>query len=357
MARVDLLLGTSKGAFIIEGDEDRENWTIRGPFCDAWPINHMTYDPESGAIYAAGGFGAFLGVDVWKTEDHGESWTRSGEGLAYDDDTAIDQVWSLGAGHGAIYAGVKPAGLFRSTDHGQTWSHVRGLSEHPTRPDWPPGGAGLTLHHILTDPESADRLWVGISSAGTFYSEDGGETWSTRNKGVKVLDWDTGEYTYPEFGNCVHGLSLGPSGTMYQQGHNGMFVSRDHGAEWTAIDDGLPSTFGFPVVAHPRAPDTAWFFPMNGDIKGRHCPDGKAAVWRTRDGGQTWEDLREGLPQEHCYFTVLRQAMATDGLEDIGLYFGTNSGSLYASRDGGDRWSCVARDLPLIYSVEAMRVA
>lgn len=351
--QVLVLLGTSKGAFFLESDGARRDWTLHGPFCDAINLNHVKGDPETGAIHAAGG-NPYFGLDIWKTEDLGATWTKSAEGLALPDGGEIDSVWSLGLGHGKLWAGTKPAALFESDDGGQSWRHVQSLQDHPTRPDWPPGGAGLTLHHIVTDPVEPGRIWVGISSAGTFYSEDGGASWSTRNDGVAVFDWESRDKSYPAFGNCVHGLARGPDGVIWQQGHFGAYRSTDLGARWEEISDGLPSTFGFPVVAHPRDPDTAWYFPMNGDVKGRHCPDGKAAVWRTRDGGASWEDLRDGLPQSHCYFTVLRQAMATDGLEEIGLYFGTNSGSLYASRDGGEGWTCLARDLPLICSVETL---
>ena len=354
--RICLLLGTSKGAFILQSDRDREDWALSGPFCDAISLNHVKGDPETGAIYAAGG-NPWFGLDIWKSTELGASWSKSAEGLAYPDGTEIDSVWSLGIGGGKVWAGVRPAGLFESADGGQSWAHVAALTEHPTRPDWPPGGAGLTLHHIVTDPEDPDRIWVGISSAGTFYSDDGGESWRPRNGGIPIVDFDTGEETGAEIGSCVHGLAIGPGGTMYQQGHMGMYMSRDLGALWQDVSAGLPSRFGFPVAAHPRDPQTAWFVPMNGDMAGRFMPDAAAAVWRTRDGGQSWQDLRDGLPQEHCYVTVLRHALEVDGEAETGVYFGTNSGSLYASRDGGDHWRCLARDLPCIYSVETLTTA
>lgn len=352
--RVLMMLGTGKGVFFMQSDAARRDWRLSGPFCDTWPINHVKRDPASGAVYAVGG-SPWHGVDVWKTSDLGESWTRSGDGLAHDEDSGekIDSVWSLGFSGGKIYAGVKPAALFESADGGRTWALVEGLSNHPSRKEWMAGGAGLTLHHIVTDPANPARLWVGISAAGVFHSADGGGGWEPRNVGVR-LDYAENPPENPIVGNCVHGLALAAGGgeVMYQQNHCGMYRSDDGGRRWRSIEAGLPSSFGFPVAAHPRDADAAWFVPMNGDMKGRYAPDARPAVWRTRDGGASWSDLRDGLPQEHCYFTVLRQALAADPLDPVGVYFGTNSGSLYASADEGDHWRCLARDLPLINSVE-----
>ncbi|WP_136660104.1 exo-alpha-sialidase [Nitratireductor sp. XY-223] len=348
-----ILVGTKKGVFIFDGDRDGGDWSVRGPFCEAWPINHVIGDPATGAVYAGGG-NEWFGPAVWKTTDLGETWTHSSEGLAYSEgETPVNCVWSLNASHGRLLAGVQPAGLFRSDDGGEEWTHLDGLQNHPSRPEWMPGGAGLILHHIVPHPDDADEMWIGISAVGVFHTNDGGASWTTRNRGTRQ-DYAPDDQRYPEFGQCVHSLSMaaGMPNRLYQQNHCGMYVSENGGEEWECIEEGLPSTFGFPAIAHPRDPDTLFLLPLNGDAIGRFMPDGKAAVWRTRDRGRNWQDLRNGLPQEGAYFGVLRQAMATDGLEPAGLYFGTSSGSLYVSADEGDHWTRIAEHLPVITSVE-----
>ncbi len=355
--KVVVLVGTKKGTFIITDDGDRRSWRQRGPFCEAWPINHVVGDPESGAIYAGGG-NAWFGPAVWKSDDLGETWTHSSEGLAYDaGEKPIESVWSLATRNGQLYAGVQPAGLFRSDDGGKTWSHVAGLTNHPTRPDWQPGGAGLILHAIVPDRSDERQMWVGMSAVGVFHTTDGGETWEPRNRGTRN-DYMPEDQRYPEFGQCVHSIVMAPGvpNRLYQQNHCGMYRSDDGGKSWRSIEKGLPSTFGFPSAVHPRDADTLYLVPLNGDQVGRYVPDGRAAVWRTRDGGDTWEALRSGLPQENAFFGVLRQAMATDSLDPAGIYFGTSSGSLYASGDEGETWTPIAEHLPLIHSVETMVV-
>ncbi len=356
-----ILIGTNKGAFILEGDAARRDWRLKGPFCEAWPINHFVGDPATGALYAGGGDGWF-GAGVWRSDDLGATWRQSGEGLAPDagedgEEDGVESVWSLAAANGRLYAGVKPAGLFQSDDGGRTWRHLRGLRDHPSRDKWAAGGAGLVLHSIVADPADADRIWVGVSIAGVFQSEDGGATWTPRNRGTRCDFLPEGEDRYPEVGQCVHGLAraAGPGDRLYQQNHCGMYRSDDGGREWVSIEAGLPSNFGFPAAAHPTDPNTAFLIPLNGE-EGRYMPDARAAVWRTRDGGATWADLRRGLPQENVYFCVLRQAMATDRLTPAGVYFGANSGALYASADEGESWRRIAEHLPLILSVETLEV-
>ncbi|MBD3625290.1 MAG: exo-alpha-sialidase [Rhodobacteraceae bacterium] len=353
---VHLLLGTNQGDFILDGDEDRDNWHLRGPFCETWPINHVMGDPATGAILAGGGT-RWHGVGVWRSEDLGETWTQSGEGLGYpeDGDEQVETVWSLGGTNGRIYAGVKPAGLFESGDGGLTWTELSGLRSHPTRENWMPGGAGLILHSIVPQPDDPMRIWVGISTAGVFATEDGGKSWEPRNAGTRC-DFLPEDQRYPEVGQCVHNLvhGAGAGEVLYQQNHCGMYRSDDGGRNWVSIENGLPSSFGFPVAAHPRDQGTVWLMPMNGDSAGRYPPEGRAAVWRSRDGGESWQDMRVGLPQSDAYFTVLRQAMAVDGGAPAGVYFGTSSGSIFASRDEGDSWQEVARHLPLILSVEVL---
>jgi photosystem II stability/assembly factor-like uncharacterized protein len=353
MQRVLLLLGTKKGTFLFSSSDGRRSWTLRGPFCNTWPINHVAADPATGVIYAGGG-NEWFGPAVWKSADLGETWTHSSEGLKYPEgESPVKSVWSIASASGTLYAGVEPAGLFRSSDGGESWEHVAGLRDHPTRPHWTPGGAGLILHTIIPHPADARQMWVGMSAVGVFQTGDGGATWQPRNKGTRC-DFLPEDQRYPEFGQCVHSvvMAAGMPDRLYQQNHCGMYRSDNGGAQWESIEQGLPSSFGFPSAADPRDPDTLFLIPLNGDIAGRFMPDAKAAVWRTRDGGAHWQDLRQGLPQQHAYFGVLRQAMATDSLEPTGVYFGTNGGALYGSSDAGENWNCIAQHLPPIYAVE-----
>ncbi|HET6308075.1 MAG TPA: exo-alpha-sialidase [Rhodopila sp.] len=355
--RVFLLLGTKKGAFTLESDTARRHWDLRGPFCETWPMNHVVADPASATIYAGGG-NEWFGPAVWKSTDRGATWSHSSNGLAYGNgEETIKSVWSLGVRDGSLYVGVQPAGLFRSDDAGQSFTHVAGLRAHPTAPHWQPGGAGLILHSIVTHPTDPEQIWVGISAAGVFHTADGGRTWTPRNRGTRCDFLPEGE-RYPEFGQCVHSLVMAPTqpDRLYQQNHCGMYRSDDGGEHWHSIEAGLPSSFGFPAVAHPRDPATLFLLPLNGDIAGRYVPNGQAAVWRTSDAGETWRALREGLPQHNAFFGVLRQAMAADRLEPAGIYAGTNTGALFASANEGETWTQIAQHLPPILSVETLVV-
>ncbi len=263
-------------------------------------------------------------------------------GLTYGDEAeAIKTTWSLAAGpDGTIYAGVEPAGLFRSADGGRTWSHVEGLTNHPTRPTWQPGNGGLILHTIVPHATDADRVWVGISAVGVFETRDGGVSWEPRNSGVRA---DFNPDPHPVTGQCVHkfAAAAGQPETLYQQNHCGVYRTDDGGVQWTEITAGLPGEFGFPLVTDPRDPDTAWVIPLNGADRGRYMPDASAAVWRTSDRGATWTRSGEGLPQQDAYLSVLREAMARDTLDPVGIAFGTGTGQVWHSADAGISWRLV----------------
>ena len=369
---VKVLVGTGKGAFILSSDGARTDWSVSGPHCDGWPVNHVIGCPDTGRLWAAAG-GEWHGVGVWRSDDNGQTWALSllsngmmDDWLARDPDMAkvfgrgpapdapfkgqVQAIWCLALHEGVLYAGAKPAALLRSRDGGETWEKLHGLNDHPGADSWQPGAAGLVLHTILGKPGDPDSLIVGISAAGVFATEDGGKTWESRNR---RSNGDVGDCGH-EIGHCVHNMVRGAGGVIYQQNHQGVFRSHDDGRSWDEITHGLPSDFGFPIAAHPHDAGTVWTLPLNGDTQGRFPPEARAAVWRSRDGGITWADQRTGLPQANCYFTVLRQAMGSDRAERAGVYFGTNTGSVFASRDDGETWDEIARHLPMVMGVEAL---
>jgi photosystem II stability/assembly factor-like uncharacterized protein len=354
-SRTLILLGTRKGAFTLELDAEREAGRLRGPFCEAMPIQHLAWDPARGALLAGAG-SPWYGPLVWRSTDLGETWTQSSAGLTYgdtEDDPAVTRVWNVTAVGDALYAGVEPAGLFRSDDGGITWSHVSGLREHPSRPGWQPGAGGLMVHSIVAHPTDPARMWVGASAVGVFHTADGGTTWEARNRGVRAAGSPD---EYPETGQCVHKFGSHPSRpeVLYQQNHTGAYRSDDGGEHWIDINDGLPSTFGFPLAVHPHDPHTIWTVPLNGDDQGRFVPGGRAAVWMSRDEGATWSAQTDGLPGQGAFIGILREAMATDRHDEAGVYVGTSTGQLFGSRDEGRSWRLLADFLPGISSVEAV---
>jgi photosystem II stability/assembly factor-like uncharacterized protein len=348
-----LLVGTRKGCFVLESNGDRKDWSIRGPYCDGWPIYHAVHERETGTIYAAAA-SEWHGSGVWRSADLGESWQLSSEGLSYEGtDQKLSKVSGLTAAHGRVLAGAENAGVFQSRDGGITWSLLSTLEGQPGRPDWndpgqqPPGHLGLPA--VLPHPDDASRLWAVVQGVGIFETTDDGESWTPRNKGLRA-DWPR---PHDEIGFCVHKLVMSPVdiNRMYQQNHCGMHRSDDGGHSWVEITDGLPTDFGFAAATHPHDRDTFYVIPLDPG-HGRVMPDGHASVWRTRDAGSTWQRLDRGLPTRDAHLGVLREGMAIDGEDVAGLYFGTSTGQVFASTDEGDSWDEIASYLPAISSVE-----
>ena len=353
--RVRLLVGTKKGAFILDSDASRREWSISAPLCEGWPVHDLIVEPGTGAILAASG-NAWYGPAVWRSDDGGTTWSHSSNGMTYGDEAEpIKTIWSLAsAPDGSLLAGVEPAGLFRSTDRGATWTHVEGLTNHPSRPTWGPGAGGLILHTIIPHPTDTDRTWVGISAVGVFETRDGGTSWAARNVGVRAESNPT--ENFPETGQCVHkfAMAAGQPETLYQRNHNGVYRSDDGSETWQEISDGLPTDFGFAMVSHPRDPDTCWVIPLSLPQEGRHMPDGHTAVWRSHDRGASWICSDAGLPTHDAYMSVLREAMARDTLDPVGITFGTETGQLWHSSDGGESWRMITDTLPEIWAVETV---
>jgi photosystem II stability/assembly factor-like uncharacterized protein len=352
-----LLVGTRKGCVVLESDEDRRDWTIRGPYCEGWPIYHAVYDPVAGAIYAAAA-SEWHGAGVWRSTDLGESWEFSSEGLAYGDEgLKLSKLSGLTVAHGRVLAGAEAAGVFESRDGCATWSLLSTLDGQPGRDDWndpakqPPGHLGLAA--TLPHPDDARRFWAVVQGYGIFETTDDGSSWTPRNQGLRA-DWPLEN---PEVGYCVHKLVMSPRDTdrLYQQNHCGMHRSDDGGRSWTEITEGLPTDFGFAAAAHPHDREGFYVIPLDPG-HARCMPDGRVTVWRTRDGGESWQPLRRGLPEHDAFLGVLREGMAIDAYESPGVYFGTSTGQLFASADEGESWREIASYLPAITSVEVAEV-
>ena len=346
-----LMIGTRKGCFVLES-ENRRDWRMRGPYCESWPVYQTIRDADSGAMFAAAA-SEWHGSAVWRSTDDGETWTLSSEGLAHDGERKVSKISSLASAHGRVLAGVEAAGIFQSLDGGETWSLLSTLEGQPGREGWddpanqPPGHLGISA--LMPDPDDASRFWAIVQGVGFFETTDDGKTWTPRNRGLRA-DWPR---PYDEVGFCVHRLVRSPldPDRMYQQNHVGVHRSDDGGHSGHEITEGLPSEFGFGAAVHPHDRDTFFVIPLD-PLHARTMPEGHAAVWCTRDGGDSWARLDKGLPQENAYVGVLRAALTIDDHEVPGLYFGTSTGQLFASADEGENWSEIASYLPPIWSVE-----
>jgi photosystem II stability/assembly factor-like uncharacterized protein len=388
MSKVRVLAGTKKGAFVLTSDGKRDKWDVSGPHFAGWEIYHVKGSPvDPDRIYASQTSGWFGQLFQCST-DGGKTWFQPGvpDGesgvpvfpnkapncFAYDtsaesgapltthqwyDGTQkpweFKRVWHIEPSltdAKTVYAGIEDAALFKSTDGGESWHELSGLRGHGTGPNWQPGAGGMCLHTVILDPANPDRIYIAISAAGAFRSDDGGKTWKPINKGLEsqyIPDPDA------EVGHCVHHIAAHPSkpDTLYMQKHWHVMRSDNAGDQWTKVSGNLPTDFGFCIDVHAHEPETVYVVPIKSDSL--HYPiDGALQVWRSRSGGNEWEPLTKGLPQKDCYVNVLRDAMAVDRLDDCGVYFGTTGGQVYCSPDGGDNWKAIVHDLPSVLSVE-----
>jgi len=366
MSGVRVLIGTHKGAFVLTSDGKRERWDVSGPHFPGWEVYHVKGSPaDPNRLYASQSSGWF-GQVIQRSDDGGRTWEAVGNRFVYDGVPGTHQ-WYDGTQHpwefarvwhlepsltdpDTVYAGVEDAALFRTTDGGQTWEEQSGLRCHTTGPSWQPGAGGLCLHTILLDPSHPGRMFIAISAAGVFRSDDAGATWRPINKGLRSQSIPNPD---AEVGHCVHRIAMHPSrpGVLFMQKHWDVMRSDDAGESWHEVSGNLPSDFGFPIDVHAHDPETIYVVPITSDSH-HFPPDGKLRVYRSRTGGNEWEALTNGLPQSDCYVNVLRDAMAVDSLDPCGVYFGTTGGQVYGSSDGGDSWAPIVRDLPAVFSVE-----
>jgi hypothetical protein len=386
MSSIRLLVGTRKGAFILTSDGMRKKWRIRGPYFGGWEIYHIKGSPaDPDRLYASQSSGWF-GQIIQRSDDGGKTWDPPGGGLTttptgmpkiesnrfvYEGDVGehlwydgtsrpweFKRVWHLEpslSDPDTVYAGVEDAALFRTTDGGHTWREfpgLRGAKGHL----WQPGAGGMGLHTILLDPSKPNRIFVAISAAGVFRTDDGGENWGPINRGLRSA-YELPDPN-PEVGHCVHRIAMHPSRSevLFMQKHWDVNRSDDAGESWREVSGNLPSDFGFPIEVHAHEPDTVYVIPIKSDSE-HYPPDARLRVYRSRTGGNEWEPLTKGLPQRNCYVDVLREAMTVDSLDPCGVYFGTTGGQVYASSDSGNKWKALVRDLPPVLSVEAQTLA
>lgn len=364
-----LLIGTMKGGWILESDPQRRKWTLSAPVCFGQSVNHMMADPRDPKRIIAAAKAGHLGPTVFVSKDNGRKWKEAAKPPAFDKapqgetGLSVDHVFWLTPGHasepGVWYCGTSPQGLFRSEDHGDTWHGVDGFNKNPMRPQWcameaPPGGA--RMHSILIDPRDPKHMYLGMSPGGMFESTDQGASWQPLNKGCAA---DFIPEPDPEFGHDPHCARLHPLAPdrLYQQNHCGVYRMDRAAGRWERIGKKLPKKvgdIGFPMVLHPRDPETCWVFPMDGtSVWPRTSPGGKPAVYATRNGGRSWTRQDKGLPVANGWFTVFRQAMCADAGKPVGLYFGTTGGTVYGSREEGESWKPILEHMPRIQSVEA----
>jgi len=367
MSRVRVLVGTRKGAFILTADGKRQKWDVSGPHFGGWEIYHLKGSPaDPNRIYASQS-SSWFGQVIQRSSDGGKTWETVGNKFTYEgavgnhlwyDGTQrpfeFARVWHLEPSltdPDTAYAGIQDAALFQTTDGGQTWRELPALRNHPSAAAWQPGAGGMCLHTILLDPSHPGRIFIAISAAGVFRSDDAGESWRPINRGLRSEQIPD---PTAEVGHCVHRIAMHPSrpSVLFMQKHWDVMRSDDAGESWTDVGGNLPTDFGFPIDVHSHEPNTIYVVPIKSDSE-HYVPDGKLRVYRSRTGGQEWEALTKGLPQSHCYVNVLRDSMAVDSLDPCGVYFGTSGGQIYGSADAGDSWAPIVRDLPPVVSVEA----